>query len=76
MLTVRFVSAMKIHCSQATYESLDEMGGFSFVPRGEIDIKVNCSSVGSNDSRESRIWCDICKALKVLIGHVAIVLRS
>lgn len=30
---------MKIHCSHPTYESLHEIGGFSFVPRGEIDIK-------------------------------------
>lgn len=30
---------MKIHCSQETHDNLDSIGGFSLVPRGEIDIK-------------------------------------
>lgn len=78
MQTVKYVSAMKIHCSHPTYESLHEIGGFSFVPRGEIDIKVlvNCNNVCSSDSGDSRMWCNTCIAQKVLIGHVAMVLPS
>lgn len=34
---------MKIQCSEATYNLLDELGGFKLECRGNIDIKARSS---------------------------------
>ena len=32
---------MKIHCSEAAHDILSTGGRFTFVPRGEVEIKVS-----------------------------------
>ena len=34
---------MKIQCSEATYNLLDELGGFKLECRGDVDIKARSS---------------------------------
>ena len=42
--------AMKIQVSQATYNILQQVGGFVLKQRGEIDVKVSTISLKFNDN--------------------------
>lgn len=37
----QFVSALKIHCSEACKGLLDKLGGYKLEPRGLVEMKVN-----------------------------------
>lgn len=62
----QFVSALKIHCSEACKGLLDKLGGYKLEPRGLVEMKVNIyllykDKVLQSSTREKKtlVWISV-----------------